>query len=113
MIRAICIDDSNLPSDIPKSHRIVESNLYTITHVYNMANEEQEGIMGCDIKEIDLVPLNLPYECWKMDRFGVVLEDLEELMELAQNCSELNDLNLEELFDEQVVIAEPEELEPV
>ena len=113
MIKAICIDDSKQPLDIPKSHRLVQGEKYTITHVYNMANEEQEGLLGCDVREIDLVSLNLPYECWKMDRFGVPIEDLGKLMELARNCAELDNLNLEELFDEQVVLNEEEEVVPV
>ena len=113
MIKAMCINDKGIPSDIPASHRLEQGKWYTIIHVYNMANEDQEGILGCDIKEIDLVPLNLPYECWKMDRFGVSIDDLNELMELARNCAELNDLDLGQLFDEQVEIAEEEEVVPV
>jgi len=109
MIKAICINDTKYPAEIPESHRPEKGKAYTIIHVYNMSNDKQEGILGCDIKEIDLIPLNLPYECFKMDRFGVSPGDLPALLKLAEDCAELNDFDISELFDEQLVLTEPEE----
>jgi hypothetical protein len=108
MIRALCIDDTRIPSDIPTSHRIKKDRWYTITFIHNIARTERELVVGVELKEISLLELNIPYECWKADRFGVSLDDLDKLKKLAEDSLEVDDFNIDELFEEQLVTL-PEE----
>ena len=104
MIKAFCIDDKRIPDAIPQSHRIKEGKWYTITFIHNIARTEEEGLtIGFELREINLNELNIPYECWKADRFGISPADLEKLHQLAMDCLEVEQVNLDELFDEQLV----------
>jgi hypothetical protein len=100
MIDTVCINDRNKPSAIPDSHWIVKDKEYTVIMIYNMV--EQGAILGAVLKEIDLESLDIGYSCFKLDRFGFKLDDMEALLELMKNCGELNDFNLEELLEEQL-----------
>ena len=102
-VRAVCIDDKRLPSEIPSSHRIKQGKWYTITHVYILQNEDQKGELAVDIAEIDLTPLTLPFEHWKADRFGMSVDDLPKLAKLAEECSEANNVDIDELLEESLV----------
>jgi hypothetical protein len=101
MIDCICINDANKPTDIPGTHWIKKGNPYEFRMIYNMVM--QEGILGVTLKEIDLETVtNGKYSCFRMDRFAFKLTDLPRLIELAKQCAELNDFNVEELLKEQV-----------
>lgn len=104
MVEAVCLNDKNKPAEIPNSHWIVKDKKYTVIMIYKMV--EQSNILGAVLKEIDLESLNIGYSCFRLDRFGFRPEDAKALFELMKSSAELNDLNLEELFEEQVQLEE-------
>jgi len=98
MIKAKCINDQNKPKEIPDSKWIKKDNFYHITYVYKMLN--QNNIKGCELSEIELDESCLPYNCFRLDRFSILEEDLEKLIELIESCSEENRDIIEELLKE-------------
>jgi len=102
MVKVICINDKNKPDNIPDTHWIVKGEAYHVTMVYNMV--KQEGILGAVLKEINLENLDLGYSCFRLDRFGINEKDVPALVELAEQCAELNDFSIEELIEEQLEI---------
>ena len=107
MIKCICIDNDNKPKAINTEHWLKKGEEYSVLMIYNMVM--QEGILGVVLKEIDLEAHGYHYSCFRMDRFGFELDDLEALVELAKDCAELNDFNVEELLTEQLEFANHED----
>ena len=95
MINCICLDDKNRPKQIPESKWIVEGDKYRITHVYVM--RKMDNILGVTLYEKPLDDSCDPYLMFRLSRFGIAAEDLEALMQLAKDCSELNHLDLGEI----------------
>jgi hypothetical protein len=100
MIECICIDDSDRPHLIPIEKWCKKGVRYKITHVYKMAR--QSNILGCSIYELPLDESCAPYEMFKLSRFGINLNDIEKLVELAKLCHDLDGLDLDELIHEQL-----------
>jgi hypothetical protein len=97
MVKCICIDDKNKPAEIPSSRWIKIEESYHITHVYY---HPDQGIQGCSLYEKPLGEDCYPYETFKLSRFGISMNDLQELIELIKNCTELNNLDIELLIKE-------------
>ena len=97
MIKATCIDDTNKPVQIPSSKWIKLDESYHITHIYYHPNQ---GIQGCDIYEKPLGEECYPYETFKLSRFAINVTDLERFIELAKNCTELNNIDIKNLIKE-------------
>lgn len=110
MIKAICVDDKNQPIMLPKSHRVKEGNNYHIIRVHPVRGTT--STLGCEVKEIDLTQLMLPVDCFKLDRFGVTMDDLDSLVALIEACAELKDFDPLELLKEQLNPVEEELLKP-
>lgn len=89
-IKAICIDAKRRPFGIPISKWVKEGQTYHICHIYVMQN--QGGIQGCDISEIDLTGLD-PYNCFRLSRFAINKEDLGDLIALIKASDEQNSLS--------------------
>jgi len=100
MIKCICWNDKDKPSEIKAEHWVKDGKVYSILMIYNMVM--QEGILGVVLKEIDLEAHGYKYSCFRMDRFVFMKEDLDALIQLAKDCAELNDFNVEELLTEQL-----------
>lgn len=107
MIKGICINEKNKPTEIAPEHWIKDGKEYHILMINNMVM--QEGILGAVIKEIDLDKLEYKYSCFRMDRFGFDIDDLEDLVQLAEDCAELNNFNVEELLTEQLEFSDYED----
>lgn len=108
MVKCICINDRDKPSVIPKSKWVEMDKEYTITHVYFHANQEN-GIQGVSLYEIYLDESCSPYETFKLSRFAISINDLNKLIELIKNCTELNDLDITKFIEEsQLEILEGE-----
>ena len=106
MVPCICVDDKTRPAQIPKQDWIEEGKQYHITHVYLMKN--QKGIQGVDIWEKPLNETNAPYLHFRLNRFGITLDNIDAFMELVQNCSDLNDLDLteiKELLESEILVS--------
>jgi hypothetical protein len=107
MIKGICINAKNKPEEVAPEHWVKEGQKYSVTMIYNMVM--QKGILGITVSEIDLESKGYNYSCFRMDRFGFDIDDLEELVQLAEDCAELNDFNVEELLTEQLEFADYED----
>ena len=99
MIRCICINDKKKPNEIPTSHWVKLNEQYHITHIFKMVKFGNE--IGVTLKEIDLLSLkDCPYEQFKLNRFAIHQDDLEKFLKLAQDCNDLNDVDLYKLMKE-------------
>ena len=90
MIKCICINDKN--QLIPSHRQVKKGNEYHITHIYKMKN--MGNILGCDIYEAPMGEDCLPYEHFRLDRFAFTEEALKDLIQLAYDCGELNDFDM-------------------
>ena len=104
MIRCICIDDSAKPEDIPATHWVKKDKTYHINYIYK--HLLQGGILGVCLNEIDLLELKTQYSAFKITRFGIFKEDLEEFLTLCKDTHDLSDLDLSILIEEQVELIE-------
>jgi hypothetical protein len=101
MIKALCVDDTKRPDEIPIDKWVVADTLYTITHVYKMIR--QGGILGFALREINLERiLNGKYTCFRSDRFGIAEKDIPALLELAKNCADLDDFDVLEAINKEL-----------
>lgn len=91
-IKVLCIDDKEKPSVIPTNKWVKEGKWYTINHIFIMKN--QDNIKGCELSEFD-ISMYAPYNCYKLDRFAVDVNDIEKLIEFAVDCGKLNDVNID------------------
>jgi len=101
MIEALCIDSSNKPKEIPLGKWIQKGYIYHITHVYY---HKEQGIQGCDLKEVHLGEESKPYETYRLNRFAVTKDNLLKLIEMIKDCSELNDFDVQELIKESELV---------
>lgn len=105
MIRALCVDDTNRPTEIPVEKWVKANELYTITSITKHVN--QDGILGVKLKEISIDDLS-PYNAFKASRFGISVKDIQAFIDLAKDCAELSDLNIEELINRELELYEQE-----
>lgn len=97
MVEVLCINSKDKPDEIPLSRWIQKDFKYNITHIYFHPNQ---GIQGVDLAEVKLTPECYPYVTYKLSRFGVTLENLEKLRQLAKDCTELNEIDINKLLEE-------------
>lgn len=96
-IRAICINDKNKPKEIPQQKWVKEQEPYHITHIYKQVN--QDSIQGVELAEFDISDCK-PYNCYRMSRFAIHIDDIDKLRELMQICTELDNIRIDELIEE-------------
>ena len=106
-VKAVCIDDKNKPAEIPQEKWIKKGETYHVKHVYNMV--KQGMMLGCDLWEINLKGCD-PYGCYRLSRFAFDIKDVGKLIELMQACSELKDVNIDELMEQVEDLQLEEEL---
>lgn len=97
MIPCICINDKD--QKIPEHSKVKQGEHYHITHVYKMLNTG--SILGCDIYEKQMGKECLPYEHWRLNIFAIKREDIENMLKLAKDCGELNDIDMTEIREMQ------------
>lgn len=95
MIKCVCIDSDNKPKEIPMGKWIQEGFFYHIDHVWYHPGQ---GIQGVSLREIRLGKESAPYESFKMSRFAIQEKDVDLFMELMKSCSELDDIDIEEIM---------------
>jgi hypothetical protein len=60
----------------------------------------QGNILGCSIYELPLDESCAPYETFKLSRFAIDINDLEKLKELMKLCSDLDNVDFDEIIRE-------------
>lgn len=100
-VECICINDSNRPKEIPQSKWVKEGEKYTVIYTVTVLPQKQ---LGFHLAEIELTDNELPYEYFLASRFGFTQENLQKLIELIKDCSEI-DFSMDELL-KQTELAE-------
>ena len=100
-VECICINDSNRPKEIPQSKWIKEGQKYTVIYTVTVLPQKQ---LGFHLAEIELTDNELPYEYFLASRFGFTQDNLQKLIELIKDCSEI-DFSMDELL-KQTELAE-------
>ena len=100
-VECICINDSNRPKEIPQSKWIKEGEKYTVIYTVTVLPQKQ---LGFHLAEIELTDNELPYEYLLASRFGFTQDNLQKLIELIKDCSEI-DFSMDELL-KQTELAE-------
>ena len=95
LVRVFCIDDTNKPKEIPTNKWVVKGQLYHMTFIYWMI---QQNFQGCDLKEIDLDGCQ-PYDCFKLQRFAILEEDLELFKQMCETCTQVGQTDIQQLVE--------------
>lgn len=101
MIRAICIDDSVKPKEIPSEKWLVKAEVYHVIYTTMVLPQKQ---LAFHLAEIELTENELPYEYFLASRFLFTPEDLTKLIELIKDCNE-TDFSMEDLLEQTKLIA--------
>lgn len=103
MIPCLCIDDTNRPETIPDSKWIKKGDKYHITHLYFHPLQNTQAV---ELYEKPLGHQSLPYVSYKLSRFAFDKKHIPALLELAKECSMLNDIDINKLWEELTKSAE-------
>jgi len=107
-IKAMCIDDTNKPKEIPENYWVKKGSLYTIIDIRQILR--QNHILGVELDEIDLMKLeNCEYKYFRLSRFAINIDDLpklKELIEQSRELAELDGIDILKLIEEQSEIIE-------
>lgn len=98
MCRVICIDDANRPKEIPKNKWVIKKQEYTVIWVYYSIPSKT---MAFDLAEITLDESCAPYSIFSAKRFAIHEDDLEEFLQLMKDCTDFNDIDIEELIKQE------------
>jgi hypothetical protein len=99
MCRAICINDKERPKEIPVEKWIKENEEYTIIWVYYSIPSKT---MAFELAEITLDETCTPYSSFSAKRFAIHKDDLEEFLQLMKDCTEFNDVDVNELINQEI-----------
>jgi len=102
MVKCVCIDDSNKPSEIPVSLWVVKGKEYHITHIYF---HHIQFIQGVELRELKLTEDCYPYESYKLSRFSFSEEGILNLVGLIKECSEMNEVDIYKMLEEELTPA--------
>ena len=91
-VKAICIDDTKKPKEIPSDKWVKAGELYTITHLYKQLN--QNNIKGVELAEFD-ISMCKPYNCYRLSRFIIKLEDFDKFVQMMKDSNELNNIDID------------------
>jgi len=100
MVKAICIDDTNFPKEIPLNKRLKLGQEYTILYTLTVLPSRE---IACDIAEIDLDESCEPYYFYALRRFGFTQEELQKLMQLLKDCTDAN-FSLDEVMKQTQLV---------
>ncbi len=98
-VKAICIDDTKKPKEIPSDKWVKNGELYTITHLYKQLN--QNNIKGVELAEFD-ISMCKPYNCYRLSRFIIKLEDFDKFVQMMKDSNELNNIDIDNFVKELI-----------
>jgi hypothetical protein len=105
MCRLICLDDTKKPKEIPQEKWIVRGEEYVA--IWVTLHATQKNMKGVQLAEIMLDESCDPYNAFKLSRFAIHEDDLEEFIKLAKDCSEFSEKDIKDFIkQEQLVILE-------
>tara|TARA_R110000796_G_scaffold147660_4_gene264414 strand:+ start:161 stop:472 length:312 start_codon:yes stop_codon:yes gene_type:complete len=101
-IRAICINSKDRPSEIPSDKWPKEEKVYHITYVYFKPHQNLQAV---ELAEFDISEY-FPYNSYKLQRFAIHKDDIEEFRELAKNCTDMTDMDFNKIIETIETIAD-------
>lgn len=100
MIKSICINNKNKPPQIPDNLWVKQDEQYTITYIYRSLNPNSFDELMVDLKEIKMDSSCKPYEFYRLNRFAISADSLEEFILMCKTTAEFNDFEIEKLLEE-------------
>jgi len=100
MIKCVCINDSNRPTSIPEHKWVKKDQEYHIIFAQFLLPQKQ---LGVQLQEIDLDETCAPFEYFLANRFGINQSDIEKLIELVYESTQIK-TSLKELMEQTQVI---------
>lgn len=103
MVKVICIDSKNMPPDYPDRNKwLKEMEIYRATEVKFLT---KVGDLAIRVNEIDLNNTPPYFGFFKIKRFAIPKENLEDFKELIRASSDYDEdkIDLEELLEESAV----------
>ena len=97
-VKCKCINDSNRPKEIPPKKWIKKDQEYHITHIYYHIIQKKSGF---ELSEIFLDDSCFPYVSFDANRFAIPQEETEKLFQMLKDCTELDDIDIRELIEEE------------
>jgi hypothetical protein len=94
-VPCLCINNKQRPPEVLSQNWINEGTEYTINYVYYHVNQ---GIQGVTLNEVQTK--SEKYSSYRLDRFAFTKEDIEQLIELMKECTELGKVDIEQLIEE-------------
>lgn len=91
-IKCICIDDSNRPKEVPFEKWPKKDEIYHITWIFKQY--KQPGVKGVELAEFD-ISMHAPYNCYRLNRFAIRLEDFEKFLQLMKDTSEVDNIDVD------------------
>lgn len=78
--KVICINDKNIPKEIPKELHIKYGETYTVDAIVHLLSSP---VIGFKLQELPLGEECFPYHYWGSHRFGLLNRVEEEMLEEA------------------------------
>jgi hypothetical protein len=100
MVECICIDDSKRPEQVPASKWVKKGEAYNIVFTTTVMPQK---LLGVWLSEIDLDESCKPYEYFLASRFAFTNENINKLMDLIKDCSDI-DFSVEELMEQTELV---------
>lgn len=100
MIKCVCINDSNRPTSIPEYKWVKKDQEYHIIFAHFLLPQKQ---LGVQLQEVDLDETCAPFEYFLANRFGINQSDIEKLIELVYETTQIK-TSLKELMEQTQVI---------
>lgn len=94
-VPCLCINNKNRPIEVLPQNWINEGTEYTINHIYYHSTQ---GVQGVLLDEVQT--RSDKYASYRLNRFAFRKEDLEKLISLLRDCTELNDVDINKLIEE-------------
>ena len=86
MIKCLCVDDKDKPSQIPQEKWIEEGKEYTILFTMTVLPQKQ---LAFQLEEIDLDDSCSPYTWFLAKRFAFREQDLDEIIEYIKDSNHI------------------------
>lgn len=96
MIKCLCIDDKNKPTQIPNEKWLEQGREYTLLFSMTVLPQKQ---LAFQLNEIDLDDSCSPYTWFLGNRFAFREQDLGKLIEFIQDCNKIT-FSVNELMKE-------------
>ena len=91
-MKAICIDDSDKPEQIPQEEWIEEGVVYTVTKITRMGFQKDK--FGLALEEIKLTSKSMPFELYDAERFIIIPFAVEIGSDHEIDASNTDDLSI-------------------